>query len=328
MQELKRMIKEKKIEGVFLLYGEEKFILQSYLDKMIEVALSEGDASMNLDIFDSPSIDIDKVLDALDTLPFLSDKRVVVLKGLELVSTKQANKAEKLVDYLPKLPPSTVCIIVETEMDKRSRLYKKVNELGHVVEFKTLSENDLIKYIIDRMAKEKLQMDVNVARHFINVVGYDLTTIHNEMGKLRDYSKQIVTTNDIDEICTRSIENRIFELVDCIGTRQKERALKLYEDLLLIKEPPIKILYMITRQFRLILQTKLLLESKADRQTMLNRLKVPPFVLDKNIKQSKNFTVNTLKQALQKCLDAELNMKTGNIPLELGIELLVLENSL
>lgn len=328
MQALKKQIKEKQIRGIYLFYGQEKYVLQTYLMKMVNIALGDGDKTMNYDVFDSPSVDADRVSSALQTLPFFSELRVVVLRELELFKGKNVVKLEQLIPVLQALPESTVCFIIENEIDKRSKNYKALQTIGQAVEFKTQSEDELCKYIIDQLTRSGKRADQNLAKAFLHVVGYDLTIIHNELKKLNDFcSAEEIAPKDIQEICTRSIENRIFELVDCMGTRQRAHALRLFTDLLVLKEPAPRILYMITRQFRLILQTKLLVEKHQDRQAISSKLKIAPFIVDKNIKQARCFTVEKLKQALKNCYDAEVDLKTGRMDLELGIELLIVKYS-
>lgn len=329
MQQLKKQIKEKQIEGIYFFYGEEQYILNAYLEKSIEVAIAGSDSAMNLDIFEAQGTPIDKVIDAMDTLPFLGEKRVVVLKGFEIFASKNSTKAEQLMIALESLPLTTVLFIVEEDVDKRTKLFKKLNSIGKCYEFKRLSEEELIQYIADQLGKQDKMIEKSVAKHFVHSVGFDLATVHNELEKLVAYSRdtQIISVQAIDLVCIKSVENRIFELVDCMGSSRRQHALQLYHDLTVLKEPPTRILFMITRQFRLILQMKLLLEKGTDRKEIASILKIPPFVLDKNIRQARNFTLPQLKQALRECLEAEVAMKTGKMDINLGIELLIIQYS-
>lgn len=329
MQQLKKQIKDKQIEGIYLFYGEETYILNAYLEKAIKSIISETDSGMNLDIFEAQGTSMDKILDAIDTLPFLGEQRVVVIKNLGLFTTKFAAKADQLVQVLDKMPKTTVLFIVENEVDKRTKLYKKITALGKPYEFKRLSEEELIQYIADQLGKRGKKLEKSVAKHFIHSVGFDLGMIHNEMDKLIAYNEdeEVISAETIDLICTKSVENRIFDLVDCMGTNKRQLALQLYHDLIVLKEPPTRILFMITRQFRLILQTKLMLEQGMDKQSMASKLKLPPFVMEKNIKQAKQFSAQQLKQALKECLEAEVDMKTGRMDINLGLELLIIQYS-
>lgn len=329
MQQLKKQIKDKQIEGIYLFYGEERYILNAYLDKAIEVAIADSDPVMNLDVFETQSTSMDKIVDAMNTLPFLGEKRIVVLKGFDFFASKNTSKSEQLMNALQAIPTTTVLFIIENEADKRTKLYKKLNSIGKCYEFNKLSEEELIQYIADQLGKQGKMIEKNVAKHFVHSVGFDLSTVHNELDKLIDYSKDIdiISAQAIDLVCIKSVENRIFDLVDCMGTSKRQHALQLYRDLIVLKEPPTRILFMITRQFRIILQTKLLLEQGVNRQGIASMIKIPTFVLDKNINQARNFSTLQLKKALKECLDAEVAMKTGKMDITLGLELLIIQYS-
>lgn len=329
MQELKQQIKDKKIEGIFLFYGKEKYIMDTYLDKAVEIALNGVEKLMNYDYFVSSSMDIHKIVNSIEILPFFSDKRVVVIREYGFFKAKQAKKTEILLEAIKNIPSTTVLFIIEGDIDKRAKLYKTINKVGKVVEFKSLEEAELIKYIARVLGKYHKKIDRMTAKYFIEAVGYDLSSIHNELNKLISYEEanDIITMEAIDTICTKSVENKIFELVDCMGSSRRDRALKLYHDLIVTKEPPTRILFMIIRQFRLNLQTKLLLEQKMNRKIIASKIKVPPFVANKCINQAKNFSVAQLKGALKECLDLEIKMKTGKIDIVTGIELIIIEYS-
>lgn len=329
MQELKQQIKDKHIEGIYLFYGKEKYIKNTYLDRATKIALNSGEKSMNYDYFVSSSMDIHKIVDSLETLPFFADKRVVVIREYGFFKAKQAKKTEILLEALKNIPSTTILFIIEEDIDKRAKLYKTINKLGKVVEFKSLDEGELIKYIARELGKYHKKIDRMTAKYFIEVVGYDLSSIRNELNKLISYEEEhdIITKEAIDTICTKSVENKIFELVDCMGTSRRDRALKLYHDLIIMKEPPTRILFMITRQFRLILLTKLLIGQRMNYKTIASKIKVPPFVANKCVNQAKNFSATQLKNALKECLDLEVKVKTGKIDIITGIEMIIIEYS-
>jgi DNA polymerase-3 subunit delta len=328
MQQLKKMIKEKNIAGVILLYGEEQFIIDTYLQRIIAVSLENGEVSMNLDIFNDPSTDIEKVINGIDTLPFMADKRVTVVKNLDLFKPKKSNSAGKLVEAIEKLPETTVLLIIEKEVDKRTKLFKTIKKTGYVVEFGQLSQSEIIDYIAKQLGKNNIRIDKSTASYFIQTVGYNLYSVNNELEKLVHYvgEGQVVTKEDIGEICTKSIENKIFELVECIGSKNRGKAIKLYNDLITLREPSGRILYMLTRQFRLNLQTKLLLEQGQSYSEIAKTIKLPPFVAKKCMSQSNNFSKEQLFGALKACLDLETSIKTGRMDPVTGIELLIIEN--
>lgn len=328
MQKLKQQIKEKKLSNIYLFYGSEKFIINTYINKIVEIALSDGDKSMNYDVYESNSINIDKIIDSIETLPFFSSRRVVIVKDYKIFKSKNSTSGESLLNIVDQIPDTTILIIVEQEVDKRTKLYKALSKKGTVVEFKQLSEQELIKYIATVLNKNNKKIDSKTAQYFIQTVGYDLENIHNELDKLMDFNdSSIVKIDSIDKVCTKTLENKIFELVDCMGTGKRERALKLYHDLIFSKEHPTKILFMLARQFRLIYQSKILSEQGFDKKLIASKIKVPPFVADKCLSQSRNFSTDNLKIALNNCLEVETEIKTGKINPVIGVELIIIKYS-
>ncbi len=328
MQKLKKRIKENALDGVLLFFGEERYVLGIYLEKTVKTILNGADSLMNQDVFEGIS-EIEKVIDALETLPFLSDKRVLVLKDMGLFLKKNATKAEKLLEAIENIPSTTVMIIVENEVDKRAKLYKKLLKDSNTFEFEKQAEEDLVQHIANSLGKDNIKIDKATALHLIYSVGFELEHINNEIAKLSSYLKadSVVRIEDIDSLCSKSVENRIFELVECMGSSKRQRALALFQDLIVLKEPPARILYMLSRQFRVLLQVKLMQNKNFNRKDIASRLKLPPFVIDKSIRQGNKFTPEQLKKALRECLDIETKIKTGRINSEIGLEMIIIKYS-
>ena len=325
MERLKKHIKEGNIRGVYLLFGEERYVISTYVNKLIKLCLSEQEKAMNLEFFSDAKTDIQTIVDAAVTLPFFSDKRVIVMDGL--LSKKNAAKEERLLELIQNLPESTVLILIEEDIDKRSKLYKLIQKVGMASEFDFLSDKQLIEYVMKEAARMGKEMDGYTAAHFIHTVGYNLSLIMNELNKLIDYTlnRQKITSADVEAVCIRSIENRIFDLVDSMGRKEREKALTLYNDLVMMREPSQMILAMIIRQFRLNYQTKLLLNKRSSSAEIAAALKIPPFVVSKCIAQSKHFTEERLKQALNDCLELDLKTKTGRLDPVIGVEMIIVQ---
>lgn len=328
MQGLKKQITEKDFHQIYLFYGEEKYLIDFYLNKVRDTALSNGDITMNYDHFDS-NVDIDKVCDAIETLPFLSDVRVIIVNDSKLFKSGKKNDTEKLADKLKNIPDSTIILFVEEEVDKRNKLYKTINSNGYVVEFKKLTENDLSKWVAKKLHAFNKKIEKDTALHFLKTVGTDMTTINNELDKLimYDYNSNIITKDSIDAICIRTIDNRIFELVNAMGQKNRHKAILLYNDLLFLKEPPARILFMLIRQFRLILQCKLLSHKGLNESMIAKKIKLAPFIVRECLKQSRNFNEKTLTNALSDCLETDTNIKSGKVDAKIGVEIIIMKYS-
>ena len=151
----------------------------------------------------------------------------------------------------------------------------------------------------------------------------------NEINKLISFksSGTKITINDIDNICTKSIESKIFDLINFMSNKDMDNAIKIYKNLIVNKTSPFVILNMISRQFRIILQTKYLYNKNYSINNIASELELRDFIVKEAIKQSKNFSIKILLQAINECLEIDNNIKTGKIIDEVAIELLIIKYS-
>ncbi len=151
----------------------------------------------------------------------------------------------------------------------------------------------------------------------------------NEINKLISFkgSSTKITINDIDNICTKSIESKIFDLINFMSNKDMDNAIKIYKNLIVNKTSPFVILNMISRQFRIILQTKYLYNKNYSINNIVSELELRDFIVKEAIKQSKNFSIKILLQAINECLEIDNNIKTGKIIDEIAIELLIIKYS-
>lgn len=327
MEALKAMIKNNSVDRVLLFYGPEKYMKDFYLKKTVETIIGSGDLTMNYDVFSDMKTTMDTISDSLETMPFFADRRVVVLKDLDL--TGKNKYANDLAEMLTKISETTYIIIVEQEIDKRKKLYKAVKKTGHIVEFPYLGESELVKYIARGLGRNKIKISGVDARHMIHYIGGDMTVMHNEIEKLVGYigDRDVVTKEDIEEICQKSVESKIFELVDCMGTNRRSRALKLYHDLLLSKQPANRVLFMLTRQFRLIYKSKLMSGEGFSQNDVAKKLKVQSFIVRKCIDQGRSFNIRSLESALEDALQTEIDIRTGVFHADFAVEQLIIRYS-
>lgn len=329
MKVLREQLKTKKFSNIYLFTGEEKFLIEAYLRKIIDIIFEGQDKMMNLDQFNLDNKDIDKIESSLETLPFFADKRIVVLENLDLFGTKNKSRNERIIAAITKLSDSTICFVIEDKIDKRNKLYKYINKNGTVLEFYFLTEKKLIHYAAKELAKANIKISSSDGKFFIDTVGYELRIISKEVSKLIDYvgDHEIATKTDIETVCTKHLEAKIFELVDAVGTKNRERALFLYQDMISLKEQVTRILFMISRQISLIYEVKLMKEKRTTNNVIAKTIKVPEFVIKKLVTQSKKFSHDEIKSTIKQLVELEYEFKQGRINLETGIELMIIKLS-
>ena len=149
-------------------------------------------------------------------------------------------------------------IFVEDEVDKRSRMYKAVKKYGRVVEFAKQDSQTLIRWVLNMMKREGKKITQGDMELFLTKTGTDMGNIEKELEKLLCYTmgRDVITAGDIEAVCTTQITNHIFDMIKAVTEKRQKRALDLYYDLLSLKEPPMRILFLLARQFNLIMQVK------------------------------------------------------------------------
>ena len=286
MQTINEDIKSGQYKKVYLLYGEESFLKQSYKKKLKEAVA--GDDTMNYNYFEGKGLDVNELISLSDTMPFFSDKRLIIIENSGFFKTS----SEALADYLPMIPDTTCIVFVEDAVDKRNRLFKKVKELGHAAEMKRQDSAQLARWAGTILAQNGRKITGSTMNLFLERTGDDMENIRMELEKLISYTmgSDVVTTEDMEAVTTVQVTNKIFDMVNAIVTRKTRLAMDLYEDLLTLKEPPMRILFLIARQFNQLLLVKEMTAKGTDRGTIASKLKIPPFVAGKVSAQAGAFT--------------------------------------
>lgn len=320
MKVLSQDIKEHKFKPVYLLFGEEAFLKKSYKNQMKQAMV--GDDTMNFHQFEGKGLDLKEVISLADTMPFFGERRLILMEDTGLFKSAGA---EALVEYLPQMPDTTCLLFVESEVDKRSKLYKKVKSLGYAAEMARQDTRQLSSWAGGILAKEGKKITGRTMELFLSKTGDDMENIRMELEKLISYTmgRDVITDQDVEEICTTRVANKIFEMVAAISGRKTRQAMDLYEDLLTLKEPPMRILFLIGRQFNQILQVKELMNQGMDRGTIASSLKMQPFVVGKVMPQARTFSREQILSYVTLCVDAEESVKTGRLDDRLAVELLI-----
>ncbi|MGN0507424.1 MAG: DNA polymerase III subunit delta [Lachnospiraceae bacterium] len=319
MKNIKEDIKKKEYKRVYLLYGTEPYLKKLYKDKLREAVLEDSD-SMNLAEYAGKGIDEKEVIAFADTMPFFADYRLVILEN-----TGWFKSATDFADYIPQIPDSAVLVFVEEEVDKRNRLFKAVKEHGYICEMNGMTESELKLWIASLLKREGKKITEATVQFFMEQVGTDMGRMQCELEKLICYTlgRDVITVQDIKEVCTEQLTGKIFAMTDAMAQGQKKRALDLYNDLIALHEKPLGILYMIQRQFHLLLIVKGMKESGTDKNAVASAISVPPFAASKYMAQADRFQKEEIRRILEYSAELEGAVKTGRIQEQIAVELLL-----
>lgn len=323
MQRLLQDIKTAQFNHIYLLYGEEAYLRKQYRDRLKEAII--GNDTMNYHYYEGKDITLSEIIDLAETMPFFAERRLIVMENSGLFKSG----GEALAEYLGNPSETAYFIFVETEVDKRSKLYKMVAAKGYAAEFAVQDENTLKRWVLGMVKKEGKQISERTLLLFLEKAGNDMENIKAEAEKLFCYcmDRDVITEADVEAICTKQISGHIFDMVNAIADRKQRKALELYYELLTLKEPPMRIIFLIARQFNLLLQVKELSGKGYQGKTIGPKVGLPGFVAGKYVSQAARFQTAQLRRALESCVEAEEAVKTGRMNDTMSVELLIMQCS-
>ena len=316
-------IKNKSFKNAYLLCGEEEYLKLNYKNRLIKSIA--GDDTMNLGMYEGKNIDINEVIDSAETVPFFAEYRLIVMENTGLFKSG----GEQLAEYMKTIPSTTIFLFVESDVDKRSKMYKAVKSAGYICEINRQTENDIAIWaarIFDYNGKKITKANMS---YLIASVGTDMEVLSREIEKLISYAlnKNVISKEDIDAVCIKQLNVRIFDMMDAISVKNQKKTLDCYYELIAEKEPPMRILYLIVRQFNGILQVKDLMSRGISGKEIASKIGAAPFVVGKYQAQAKYFEMNTLLDALNECAKTEEAVKQGRLNDRLGVELIIIKYS-
>ena len=325
MKKLGEEMRTGQLKQVYLLCGEEAYLRRQYRDRVKKALMGDGDL-MNLNCFEGKGINPGEVIDLAQTMPFLAQRRVLVIEN----SGFFRRGGEALAEYLADPAQTAFFVFVESEIDRRSRLYKAVTAKGRVIECKTPDEAVLKRWVVELLTKEGLRITQRDLDFFLEKTGTDMENIRGEVEKLVCYAleRDVITAQDIEAVCTRQVSSQIFDMINAVAERRQKMALDLYYDLLTLKEPPMRILFLITRQFNLLLQVKELKNKGYDANTIGGKVGLAGFIARKYVTQAAKFREEDLRRALTDCVETEEAVKTGRMNDVMSVELLIVRESM
>jgi DNA polymerase-3 subunit delta len=309
---------------ILFMYGKETWSVHEKLQQVIAKARGQGIDDANTSRLDAEATPA-ALRDAVMAVPFIAKQRLVVVRDWLL--EKPAADAEALAKLLPDVPESTILVVTEFgEPDKRRTAFKALTkQAGKTWQFAPLDAATAGRWVGRRAAALGASIKPAAATHLVNLAGSDLWTLSTELEKLASAADGEITTALIDELVAEATPSDIFGLVDAVGRRDAKTALTQYHRLLGDGEPPLRIMAMVVRQFRLLLGAGALLAGGKPESAVAKELHVHPFVAKKAAAQSKSFTERELRDYYDRLSELDHQIKTGRREPEAGLELFIME---
>ncbi|ASV68935.1 MULTISPECIES: DNA polymerase III subunit delta [Cytobacillus] len=325
-----KQIKAKSFSSVYLLYGTEPYLINETKQLLINHALLPEELDFNLSTYDLEETPIEVALEDAETFPFMGERRLIILHNPYFLTAdkgkaKVEHQLNALENYLKDPAPYTILVFsgAYEKLDERKKLTKQIKKSAAVLEAKQLNEKELHVWMRDRASKNGVQIDEEAINLLLTLSGMNLFMLTSEMDKLALYGsdERRITVEMVDQLVSRSLEQNIFTLVEKVVHRDIEAALRIFYDLLKLNEEPIKILAVITNQFRLIYQVKELSRRGYGQNQIAGYIKTHPFRVKLAAGQARLFSEEELSQIMDILADADYQMKTGGMNKQLLIEL-------
>ncbi len=327
---------------IYVLHGEADLLRAEELKVLRDKWSDKQLGDLNTVVLDGKQLTIGKLRHHCDAIPFLSDSRVVIVENLlsrfeprrgdkdsqEETESNPALKQEWL-DYMPRVPVTTNLVFIESGALAKNNAALKFLEGAKknavVKKFDPPNERGLPDWILKRVEGKGGQIEYSAANELALYVGNDLRAVDNEIEKLLAYRPgDKIRREDVQALVAPIHEQTIFELVDALGKRQTDHALKLLHEQLAHNAAPPYLMAMITRQFRLLLQIRDL-QMRGLSDSLAEKLKLNPYYARKLSDQAQNFSVEQLEMIYHKLLEVDVAMKTSRGDPEVALDVLTVE---
>lgn len=327
MRSIDSEIEQQAFKRIYLLFGKEHYLLKENRERLLKALGVTDRKDMNFTLLSEKDFNVPTLISDSDTLPFFADRRVILV---EESGYFKGNKKEKdrLVKYIQDIPETTVIVFVESEVDKRDKLYKAVTKNGTAEEFVIGDQNEMLRWIGGRLSADGIQMRRDAWNEFYLRCGSSMDLMDAEYQKLSAYcwEKKQIEKSDVEAICANVSETKIFALSDAISERNAARVFDVYHDMLRQNEKAPGILALIQRQLMQLYDLKLMDRDGVSFADKKKNLGISyDFIIRKLETYQKRFKEDELRRLLRKAADYEEDFKSGRIEDSIAVELLLNE---
>jgi DNA polymerase-3 subunit delta len=318
-------LEKNQVSPFYLLVGEEHYLMREALDKLISVIVPQAEKSFNLEILDAGEVKANKLKEAMGTLPFLGGRRLAVIRNFQ--EFKGLGDEAGFESYFGNPDPSIVIVVTASALDKKKKLHTLLYKYAKVVELDKLAKGETRAWISRRMAGLEKTIEDQAVTYLMERVGTDLSSLHNELEKAYAYvgERKRITVEDLAALVGDLHLDSVFGLVDAVGEKNLDTALKTLKNIMAHGSAPLAILGMLARQLRLIWQAQCLVKKNTPRPQIAQMIGVPIFLMDKLISQTKKFSERELASGFEKMKSLDNLWKSSDVSQTLLLENLLFD---
>lgn len=321
-----KQIQTGKIYPLYLFFGPEEFLIEKTLKKAINLLVDPSLKEFNFHTYHIENNSPEEVVDAARTLPFMSPHRVIVLKKVDAAGASFLNN-HNLLSYLESPNKETCLFFTAQKIQKQKKFFTLISKTGQTHHFQKLKSFQVVKWVQKRAKANMFQIEQAASEYIAEACNNNLQRIDKELEKVFTYCGEVkfIDLNTVQEAIGNPKVDSIFALTEAIGKKNVAGSLSKLENLLAHGAVPLGTLGMITRQFRLIWQTKALTEKGANHAEISGTIGVPPYFIGEIISQAGKFTKENLIHVFKRILQTDIELKSSGKSPSLILESLVID---
>ena len=316
----KKAAERLELSGLYFLYGEEKYLISSYVKKLLKKVQAQPFADFNLQRFSGDGFQVDKASDAAEALPMMAEKKFVLISDLD-VEKLSAREVSKLYELAESVPESTVLLVYQPTLSinaKKSAAWKKwlalVNKTGHAIEVKQRDGAELEKLLCAYVEKQNCSLSRSDAAYLITQCGKELQALLHELDKLCAFlGKGEITRAVIDRIAVKSLETTVFLLSKALVSAQYDKAYRLLDLLFQQKEEPVAVLAVLSSAYVDMYRVRACVQSGQSPASLTDYFpyKGKEFRLKNAERDMKGLSLEKLRESLGVLLETDIGLKSS-----------------
>ncbi len=333
-QKFSKALKSQDISSVVIITGDEKYLvdwaIQSLIDKFVNKAVEDMDKTY----FSVESLDVEKIKEACETMPFMSERKVVIVQEKSLKNNGESkikkSQLDEIIEYLNCVPEMCLLILSGRAFENNLKQIKKIDGIKHF-NFETLFEKDLKLFIKKRFKENNKEISPAVLNRVIQNSGYfnresnyNLYDLQNDISKISAYSSSDeISLGDVETVISGNIESHIFALIESISIGRKDHGLILLKQITFKEKGIYRILSLIISQFEIMLKVKDMKDDGYSFLEMKKFLKIHEYRIKKASSVVNRYTSEKLKKILIKAYEIDKEIKTGMLDENLAMEIFI-----
>jgi DNA polymerase-3 subunit delta len=332
IRDVTQELKKGTLQPAYLLYGTEALLMEDMVNQIQKTALPQGVDDFNFMKFHFDETPVQYAVQEADTMPFMAERKMILVQNCNAFTSAKSPRVDHDLDALQAYldnpaPYSTLVMTVNAEkLDERKKLTKTAQSKATVVQFISLKENECRDWVLQEVKRQGANITPDGVGRLILSVGTNLQLLRSEIEKLALYAGENGTIDDtvVDALATRTMEQNVFVFIDEVVRVRIDRAMRMMYDLLKNKEEPIKLLFMITRQVRIMMQIKVQSGRGYTLQQVAQQIGVHPYAAKIANEQGNRFSVKQLERLLYDLAEIDYKIKTGQIGDRAALEMFLL----